>query len=225
MDNKYSHKYLLQEMQNIADDHNAERQDLFAPLLQARKVLTSKCSDDVFDQWLQNMQELFGKLDDDERVVMYKVLAVIACKNSDDIKSKYGLYEDDLIRKLNLDINTFYTYFYDDEMMAYANMSRIVELNQKRIRSLREIAESEKESGSVRIKAWDAIMSGIKDPAQPLPINVYSGQTVISNQPLPKSPNWSKLEGYGDESFRKRLRSKEKGKEELEEIQTIESSD
>lgn len=218
MDNQYSHKVLLNEMRFIADSYDMDRNELFTPLLMARKILTTKCSKENFEKWIGNMKALYEKLDDDNHAVIYKTLAVIICKYSEEIRSAHNWFEDDMVLELGLDSGTFYSHYYDDEMMAYAHASRIAELHQRRNRSLLEIAENKSESGHVRIKAWDSLISASKEGGQVLPINVYSGQTLITN--TAQNPDWSKLEGYGDESFRKRLKSKE----ELEEIKTIEST-
>ena len=214
MDNPYAHKQILMRMQALADKYELDRKEMFRPLMLARKVLTNKCEEAAFNSWLASMTELNEVLcKEDDTEIIYEVLAMVFYKFKKEIKAAGQTSSDQIISQVGLEDMAFYEKFYDESMQQYAHYTKAIEMMEKRTELLLEIAEDSLSGGTARVSALKELTKYAEgvyaSGGQPIHINADQALIGINQSDVGKN-DWSKLEGYGDESFRKRLKENDK---------------
>ena|SRR3990167_111399 len=211
VNNMYDQKVLHIDMERLAVAYKKPKREIFRSLMLAQKVLTNNCTMKVYEDWITSLKELHGLLiNDDDKTIIYKVLAILFRKYSSEIsRNKHNI--DQIMDETGLDPVQFYTHFCDDDMKYMAIQSKAMDMLEKRNEILLDIAENS-ESDSVRVaalKALDTYIVSALEPQSPKSINVY-GQALIDNSQgkSVKAFDIDKLMGQGDESFKNYIRNK-----------------
>jgi len=217
----FSQQEIHKELERLSQKYGKDRKELFRPLLLSRKFLTTVVDLSKIEEWKLQIKELNEFLDVDDRDIICKVLAIIYYKYEPNTIYPAKPTADDLLKETGVDDVTFHGYYYNDDMRQYAQISKDIELLDRKIQSLVKLAEDNQVRPYTRIQAWKEITSHIEKrmAASASYINVYTGQALIANNSGNKTINGvdiTKLMGQGDKEFRSKIK-------ELDEIQTIEN--
>ena len=221
--NKYSQKQIHIDMDNIANEHNKDKSELFKPLIIARKVLTGKYVEGAYDKWIDMLKGLKSVLehDADELEIIYRVLAILFYRYSEDIAdAKY--FVEDIIDLVGLDFVEYYNHYTNEEMQYVSIRAKALDMLEKRNKILMQIADNS-DSDNVRVQALKALDHYIEScllPKSPNTMNVYGHDVAIdaSTGKEVKAFDISKLQGQGDVGFKKMLNKKKGEIEEVEEM-------
>lgn len=209
-DNAYIQKVFFLEMDAIATRYGRDRKEMFRALMVVPKYLCSSKYSETLENWKNMVKRLLAELKDEDKDIVYKVLATYCYKYEMELAREDKSYLDNMIKSFNLDGAHFYDYYCDGEIRQYAEECRKTELMDRKIRALMEIAESCESSPFIRMKAWKEIDVCMKTRG-----DGNKGHKGISDK-KEKVEDVTKSVGQGSREFRERLK-------ELDEIALMEN--
>lgn len=112
----YDANSIKKQMELVCKKQKTDVQILFAPLMIAKFILTTKTKQAEYDEWVDSLTELVRITDDKGRQVIYRVLAILHFKYKHAIE-KAGRYAPlELILKIGLTKGAYYYHFEHPDM-------------------------------------------------------------------------------------------------------------